>query len=78
MRQRADDLREDRVQKKAAATVAKNEAKRKKENCVAARGNLTRLQSLGHRRYDGARLTEEERQQKIGEAQQHIKENCGQ
>ena len=76
MQQQAADLREDRKLEKEAKSIAKNEAQRKKDNCVAAQDNLTRLQGPGHRRYGGVRLTEEERQLKIAEAQQHIKENC--
>ena len=76
LRQKADDLREDRMLKKEDKAKEREEALRKKSNCEAARQNLTNLQGLGRRLYGGKRLTEEERQQKIEEAQKQIKENC--
>lgn len=76
MRQQADNLREDRLLKKEDKTKKREEALRKKSNCEAARQNLTNLQGLGRRLYGGKRLTEEERQQKIEEAQKQIKESC--
>jgi len=53
----------------------------RKTNCEAAHQNLVNLNRGGNVRYMGAdgkvmRLTEEERQKRIDEANQQIKENC--
>jgi len=53
----------------------------RKKNCEAARQNVINLNRGGNVRYMGAdgkvmRLTEEERQKRIDEANQQIKENC--
>ena len=53
----------------------------RRDNCKTARQNLVNLQRGGNVRYMGAdgkvmRLTEEERQKRIDEANQQIKENC--
>jgi hypothetical protein len=65
-----------------------NDAKRKaaleemrKKNCEIARQNLVNLQRGGNVRYKGPngeviRLTEEDRQKRIEDANTHIKENC--
>ena len=67
-----------------AATEAEQEAKNReirRQNCATARHNLGELQQGGGRRYraaDGSvlRLTEAERQQRIAEANEQIKEFC--
>ena len=53
----------------------------RRENCETANKNLTNLQRGGNVRYVGAngeviRLSEEERQKRIEEANAQIKENC--
>ena len=53
----------------------------RRDNCKTARQNLVNLNRGGNVRYMGAdgkvmRLTEEERQKRIDEANQQIKENC--
>ena len=53
----------------------------RRDNCKTANQNLVNLQRGGNVRYMGAdgkvmRLTEEERQKRIDEANQQIKENC--
>lgn len=65
----------EKEQKAAAA------AERRKENCRIARSNLEKLNTSGGRRIigpDGVAYyqTEEERQQRIAEAQKHIDEFC--
>lgn len=62
-------------QKTAAA------AERRKQNCAMARSNLDKINNAGHRRIigpDGVAYyqTEEERQQRISEAQKQIEEFC--
>lgn len=63
------------------AEVAAENARIAKENCAIAKKNLAELQQGGIKRYrtsDGKviRLTEEDRQQRIAEANSQIKEFC--
>ena len=79
------DAMEDRLtEKREGAADAQQWAeiqKLRRENCANARANLAKLQQGGNRAYrtpDGevVRLTEEERQQRIDEANRQIQENC--
>lgn len=76
LRQRAKDLQEDRELAKEKKAQQKEEQARKKKNCQIARDKHSKLQGLGRRLYNGKRLTEEERQQLMLEAQEKIKEYC--
>ncbi|MCO6411896.1 MAG: DUF4124 domain-containing protein [Thiogranum sp.] len=66
----------------AAETAAqKQQAAARKQNCTSARNNLAQLERGGHRRVklpDGTVtfLSEEETQQRIEQARQHVKDNC--
>ncbi len=65
----------------AEAASEKQKAETEKKNCEIARKNLAGLQMGGHRLTrmpDGSytRLTEEERQSRIADAEKHIKEYC--
>jgi len=76
MQQKSADRQEDRNLQKEKQTKEKAEQKRKMSNCNAAKSNLTKLIGLGNRRYGGERLTEEQRQEKMTNAQKNISENC--
>ena len=76
MRQSIADRKEDRTEQKEKRTEEKKENERKRSNCKAATDNLATLTSLGHRRYGGERLTEEQRQEKITQAKKQMQENC--
>ncbi|MCF6281188.1 MAG: DUF4124 domain-containing protein [Candidatus Polarisedimenticolaceae bacterium] len=76
MQQSIADRQEDRTQQKEKRAEKKKTSIRKRSNCKAATDNLATLTSLGHRRYGGERLTEEQRQEKIAQAKKHIQENC--
>lgn len=80
-RQKLEDLREDRSLAKQETSEGKAEREAKSKNCQSARNNLKRLQENPRGRWmqkDGtqARYTDEERQAKIKEAQEQIKEFC--
>jgi len=80
-RQQLEDLREDRSLAKQKTEESKEEQAFNTKNCQAARNNLKRLQENPRGRWmqkDGtqARYSEEERQKKINEAQDQIKEFC--
>ena len=76
LRQRAKDLQEDRQLAKEKKAQQKEEQTRNKKNCQIARDKHSKLQGLGRRLYNGKRLTEEERQRLMQEAQEKIKEYC--
>ncbi len=76
MQQKIADQQEDRNQLKEKQRNARADKKLKIANCKAATSNLDKLIGLGNRRYGGERLTEEQRQKKIHEAQKNIGENC--
>jgi hypothetical protein len=84
LQQETEALDERMEERKEAAARAEQQAKNRKirqENCVVARKNLSELQQGGIKRYrlpDGTvlRLTEEDRQKRIAEAEAEIAENC--
>jgi hypothetical protein len=76
MQQKVADRQEDRSQQKEKLSKKKAETKRKNSNCTAATSNLSKLISLGNRRYGDERLTEEQRQEKMAKAQKNMTENC--
>lgn len=80
-RQKLEDLREDRSLAKQKSTESAEEKAAKAKNCQAARDNLKKLQENPRGRWmqkDGTqtRYTDEQRQAKIKEAQDQIKEFC--
>lgn len=76
-----EQRRQARKTSKLERAETKKTNKIRAENCTRARDNLATLESHGQislQEGDSYRkLTEEERQAKIGEAQGHIKEFCG-
>ncbi len=76
MRQKVADQQEDRKLLKEKQAKESADKKLKLANCKAATNNLAKLIGLGSRRYDGERLTEEQRQKKIAKAQKNMSENC--
>jgi hypothetical protein len=80
LRQDLADRAEDRELKKAEKKERKEIAAESKKNCATAKKNLDQLTALGNRLYktgdNYVRLTEEERQQKMKEAREQIKEYC--
>ncbi len=81
LRQKLEDQRENRQLAKEAAEMAREEQRKKEQNCAAARSNLSKLETLGPRLFktsegEYVRLTEEQRQAKIKTAKQQIKLNC--
>jgi chromosome segregation ATPase len=81
LRQRLEDSREDRELAKKEKKELHKKNQILKKNCQTARANLKKLEGLGKRLLrtpDGEylRLTEEERQSRIKQAKQQIKENC--
>jgi hypothetical protein len=81
LRQRMADHDEDRQEAKQKAEEKKSLQEMKKKNCEIARSNLQKLQGLGQRLYkkDGEykRLSEEDRQSLMKQAQEQIKADCG-
>ncbi|PVV07344.1 MAG: hypothetical protein B6D72_18435 [gamma proteobacterium symbiont of Ctena orbiculata] len=80
LRQKLADSAEDRALKKEQKREAEEIAKENKHNCSVARKNLEQLTALGNRLYkvgdDYLRLTEEDRQRRMQEARDQIKEYC--
>ncbi|MET0072011.1 MAG: DUF4124 domain-containing protein [Candidatus Thiodiazotropha sp.] len=80
LRQKLADSAEDRALKKAQKQEADEIAKENKHNCNVARKNLEQLTALGNRLYkvgdEYLRLTEEDRQRRMQEARDQIKEYC--
>ncbi len=80
MRQKLADMEEDRALKKAEQQQNAKDKAQRENNCQAARHNLETLTALGNRLYkvgdDYLRLTEEERQSRMQEARDQIKEYC--
>lgn len=79
--QKLDEQRKAQVTAEEESQKAAAETKRRKENCQAARTNQKNLTTAVNRRVIGAdgiarHLTEEERQQKITEANDAIKKYC--
>jgi hypothetical protein len=79
--QQVDDYLEDKELAKQAEAEAEAEGKAREEACRAARGNLASLEVRGNRLTrlpDGSfqRLTEEQRQKYLLEAQEAIAANC--
>ena len=82
--QRLKELEEQQQKQReldAEAAAEKQKAETIKKNCEITRKNLAGLQMGGHRLTrlpDGSytRLTEEQRQSRIAEAERHIKEYC--
>lgn len=73
--------REAEAQAKSVAEIDAEIARIVKENCTAARNNLAALQQGGEKRYltsegEVIRLTEEDRQRRIAEANSQIQEFC--
>lgn len=77
---KADKLRRERLEKQAEKEKVRKEEEEVKKNCEMARGKLASLQRPRAKRLqpDGSRirLTEEERQRQIKEAEAKIKEWC--
>ncbi|PUB75707.1 MAG: DUF4124 domain-containing protein [gamma proteobacterium symbiont of Ctena orbiculata] len=80
LRQKLADSAEDRALKKAQKQEAEEIAKENKHYCNVARKNLEQLTALGNRLYkvgdEYLRLTEEDRQRRMQEARDQIKEYC--
>ncbi|MES9992153.1 MAG: DUF4124 domain-containing protein [Candidatus Thiodiazotropha sp.] len=80
LRQKLADSAEDRALKKAQKQETEAIAKESRHNCNVARKNLEQLTALGNRLYkvgdNYVRLTEEDRQQRMQEARDQIKEYC--
>jgi exonuclease VII large subunit len=80
LRQDLADREEDRTLKKAEQQEQKKDQEMRKNNCEAARKNLQTLTNLGLGMYKVGdkylRLTEEQRQQRMQEAKDQIKEYC--
>ena len=80
LRQDLADREEDRNLRKSGQQEKEKESKIKKENCKIAKNNLQTLIALGNRLYkvgdDYLRLTEAQKQEKINQAKQQIKEYC--
>ncbi len=84
LKEQTDAMEKRQTEKRQGAADAQQWAeiqKIRRENCATAKANLAKLQQGGNRAYrtpDGevVRLTEEDRQQRIDEANRQIKENC--
>ena len=80
MRQHLADQDEDREMAKQKQEEKASLQEMKKKNCEIAHSNMRKLEGLGQRLYkkDGEykRLSEEERQSLIKQAQEQIKANC--
>ncbi|MCU7927723.1 MAG: DUF4124 domain-containing protein [Candidatus Thiodiazotropha sp. (ex Dulcina madagascariensis)] len=80
LRQRLADSEEDRALKKSEEKEQSEEQATNKKNCGAARKNLQQLTALGNRLYktgdEYVRLTEENRQKRMQQARDQIKEYC--
>ena len=80
MRQHLADQDEDREMAKQKQEEKASLQEMKQKNCEIARSNMRKLEGLGQRLYkkDGEykRLSEEERQSLIKQAQEQIKANC--
>ncbi|RLW60630.1 MAG: hypothetical protein B6D70_10380 [gamma proteobacterium symbiont of Stewartia floridana] len=80
LRQDLADREEDRALKKAEIQENKKSQKIREDNCKTARSNLQTLRSLANRLYKSGdeylRLTEEQKQERIQEAQKQIEEYC--
>lgn len=80
LRQRLADSEEDRELKKAKQKDLAEDKVRNKQNCNAARKNLEQLTALANRLYKVGdkylRLTEEDRQKRMQQARDQIKEHC--
>ena len=80
LRQRQADQDEDREMAKQKQEEKASLQEMKQKNCEIARSNMRKLEGLGQRLYkkDGEykRLSEEERQNLIKQAQEQIKANC--
>lgn len=81
LRQRLEDLREDRQLATESAEKEQQVSEKKKSNCEAARKNLQSLQTSGNRLMktaDGSymRLIESEREKRIQEAKDQVKAYC--
>ena len=82
--QRLQELEDQKKQQSEQATEAQAEQQRaeaRRKNCDIARKNLAVLQEGGHRRLrlpDGTvtYLSEEQKQERIAQANQQIKDNC--
>lgn len=80
LRQRLADSEEDRELKKTKQKDLAEDKARNKQNCNAARKNLAQLTALANRLYkvgdEYLRLTEEDRQKRMQQARDQIKEHC--
>ncbi|MCU7816706.1 MAG: DUF4124 domain-containing protein [Candidatus Thiodiazotropha sp. (ex Rostrolucina anterorostrata)] len=80
LHQRLADSEEDRGLKKAKQKEQAEDKARNKQNCNAARKNLEQLTALANRLYkvgdEYLRLTEEDRQKRMQQARDQIKEHC--
>ncbi|MCU7930436.1 MAG: DUF4124 domain-containing protein [Candidatus Thiodiazotropha sp. (ex Codakia rugifera)] len=80
LRQRLADSEEDRGLKKAKQKELADDKARNRQNCNAARKNLEQLTALANRLYkvgdEYLRLTEEDRQKRMQQARDQIKEHC--
>ncbi|MEE8321222.1 MAG: DUF4124 domain-containing protein [Gammaproteobacteria bacterium] len=79
-KKKATDLREDRLKAAGEKRKAEEDLALVKENCRRAQGNLTNYQRprglIAQPDGSRVRLTEEERQQKLAETRESIKEWC--
>ncbi|MET0066418.1 MAG: DUF4124 domain-containing protein [Candidatus Thiodiazotropha sp.] len=80
LQQKLADMDEDRALQKAEREEQAKDKAMREGNCQAARHNLEQLTALGNRLYkvgdDYLRLSEEERQARMQEAREQIKEYC--
>lgn len=80
-RDKLKELDEQRAERKKAAMEAEQQAQARKERCNAARESLAQLRTQNRVQYineDGERafLSEEQRQQRLDEAQKAVEESC--
>jgi Domain of unknown function (DUF4124) len=76
-----EERRAEQEEQEAIEKQAREIAKIDEKNCITAQGNLAKLQQGGIKRYltpegEVIRLTEEDRQQRISEAQQQVDKYC--
>lgn len=81
LQQQLDAIEERRTEQEAIEKQSREIAKIDEKNCITAQGNLAKLQQGGIKRYltpegEVIRLTEEDRQQRISEAQQQVDKYC--
>ncbi len=79
--EKVDTQKQQTTEAKDLEGKVRAELERRKKNCETARTNLQTLENLGNRRIQDSegkviRLSEEDRQKRLSESQQQIKEWC--